>query len=275
MSEGNRLLREMITILGANEEVNVSMVKRLRGEYDGCLGICPPADITEDLRELLEFLANVDAAQSTSDHAWLAVRVNTLLVTAAEAQGGATDAEGGGSSRANPPGARPSREATDAWVKTAKGFELHEALGEETKGDVRIAALAEKLESYQDQSGEALEAFREFLEPRIAEARQQLSSKEQREWVSMMEEATQNLAALASLAGGKPDGSWKAALSDDSSWEDVQREAQLPRVRSVVIPFVFYIYMVWEQFLAKPLLYMLSVCYLYAISTFLSVFCLL
>ena len=265
MSEGNRLLREMITILGANEEVNVSMVKRLRGEYDGCLGICPPADITEDLRELLEFLANVDAAQSTSDHAWLAVRVNTLLVTAAEAQGGATDAEGGGSSRANPPGARPSREATDAWVKTAKGFELHEALGEETKGDVRIAALAEKLESYQDQSGEALEAFREFLEPRIAEARQQLSSKEQREWVSMMEEATQNLAALASLAGGKPDGSWKAALSDDSSWEDVLREA----------PFVFYIYMVWEQFLAKPLLYMLSVCYLYAISTFLSVFCLL
>ena len=80
-----------------------------------------------------------------------------------------------------------------------------------------------------------------------------------------MEEATQNLAALASLAGGKPDGSWKAALSDDSSWEDVLREA----------PFVFYIYMVWEQFLAKPLLYMLSVCYLYAISTFLSVFCLL
>ena len=126
----------------------------------------------------MEFLANVEAAQSTSDHAWLAVRVNTLLVTAAEAQGGATDAEGGGSSRANPPGARPSREATDAWVKTAKGFELHEALGEETKGDVRIAALAEKLESYQDQSGEALEAFREFLEPRIAEARQELSSKD-------------------------------------------------------------------------------------------------
>ena len=257
MSEGNRLLHEMITTLDADEEVTLGMVKQLRAEYDGCVGICPPADITDDLEKLLEFLAHVEAAESTSDHAWLAMRVNTLLLTAAEAQGGATDAEDGGSSRADSPGTRPcscadspgtrpSRQATDAWTKTAKGFELHEALGEQTKGNVRIATLAEKLESYHDQSGEALEAFREFLEPRVAEARQELTSKEQCEWESMVQEATHNLAVLASKAGGKPDGSWKADLNDDSSWEDVQREAHLSRVRSA----------------AKPLLYMLSICML-------------
>ena len=131
MSEGNRLLREMITMLDGGEEVTLSMVKQLRAEYDGCVGICPPADIVDYLEKVMGFLANVVAAQSTSDHAWLAVRVNTLLVTAA-------NAEGGGSSCADAPGARPSREATDAWTKTAKGLELHKALGEQTQGNARI-----------------------------------------------------------------------------------------------------------------------------------------
>ena len=219
MSEGNRLLHDMVTMQDAGEDVTLSMVKQLRAEYDGCVGVCPPADITDNLKKVMEFLASIVAAQSTSDHAWLAVRVNTLLTTAAET-------EGGDSSCADSPGAKPSREATDAWTKTAKGLELHEALNEQSKGDVRIATLAQKLESYKYQSGEALEAFRELLEPRVEEARQELTLKEQRELASLMEEATGHLAALASKAGGKPDGSWKAELSDDSSWEDVQREAQ-------------------------------------------------
>ena len=71
-----------------------------------------------------------------------------------------------------------------------------------------------------------MEAFREFLEPRVEEARQELTLKEQGELATMIEEATGHLAALASKAGGKPGGSWKSALNDDSSWEDVQREAQ-------------------------------------------------
>ena len=71
-----------------------------------------------------------------------------------------------------------------------------------------------------------MEAFREFLEPRVEEARQELTLKEQGELAIIMEEATGHLTALASKAGGKPDGSWKAELNDDSSREDVQREAQ-------------------------------------------------
>ena len=65
----------------------------------------------------------------------------------------AAGAESGGSSCADSPGTRPSHAATDNWTKTAKGFELHEALDEETQGNVGIATLAQKFESFQDQSG--------------------------------------------------------------------------------------------------------------------------
>jgi hypothetical protein len=223
MSEGNRSLCEMTTMLEAGDEVSLSLVTKLRAEYEGCMGTCPPAAITDDLAKVMKFLAGIEAAQLASDHAWLAARVNTLLVMAA-------DAAGEGDSRADSPGTdahtRPSQETTVAWTKTAKGWELHEALNAHTEGDTRIAALAEKLEAFQDQDGEALESMRGFLEPRVRQARQELTSKEKGEWAKVMAQAQGLLTALASKAGGKPDGLWKAELNDDSSWEDVQREAQ-------------------------------------------------
>lgn len=219
MSEGNRLLCEMITMLEAGNEVSLSLVTQLRAEYEGCVGICPPAEITDNLGKVMDFLAGIEAAELASDHAWLAARVNTLLVAAA-------DAAGEGDSCADSPGTRPSQEKTVVWTKTAKGLELHEALNAQTQGDIRIAALAQKIEAFQDQSGEALESLRGFLEPRIQQARQELTSKEEGDLANLIAEAQGNLTVLASKAGGKPDGLWKAELKDDSSWEDVQREAQ-------------------------------------------------
>ena len=137
--------------------------------------------------------------------------------------------QGEGSSSADSPGTKSSSAdspGTNTWTKTAKSFEIHEALDSQTKGDVRITMLAEKLESLQDQSGEVLEPFRELLEPRIQEARQELTLKEHSELARIMAEAQGHLTALTSKAGGKPDGSWKAELREDSAWEDVQREAQ-------------------------------------------------
>ena len=123
-------------------------------------------------------------------------------------------------------GTSPSQETTDTWTKTAKGLELHEALQANTEGDIRITALAEKMESLRDQSGEVLESFRDFLGARVQEAREEIVSKEKGEWDRIVADAQGHLAALASKAGGKLEGSWKAELSEESSWEDVLREGQ-------------------------------------------------
>ena len=87
MSEGNRLLNKMTMMLEAGDTVALSQVTKLRTEYEGCVGVCPPADTTDNLEKLMEFLTGIAADQLASDHAWLAVRVNTLLVAAADAAG--------------------------------------------------------------------------------------------------------------------------------------------------------------------------------------------
>ncbi len=225
MSKGNQLLREMAVRLDSSEKVTTDMVAKLRAEYDGCLGICPPAEITDDLKNVLEFLAAIELDQLESNHAWLAVRISTLLLTASSS----ADSLGAESSSVNSPGARPSQETTDNWTKTAKGLELQEALAASTRGDSRITALAEKLESLHQQSGEVLESFRDHLQTRVKEARREITAQEKSEWDSIMADAQSYLTELADKAGGAPGtpgGSWKAALSEDSSWEDVQREAK-------------------------------------------------
>ena len=233
MSKGNGVLRKMITMVDAGEDVDLSMVQQLRAEYDGCVGICPLADIVDDLEKAARFLTTVSTAQMTSGHAQLAVRVNTLLMTAADAEGGgsvtAADAESGGSSCADSPGTRPSHAATDNWTKTAKGFELHETLGEATQGNVRIAKLAQRFESYQDQSGHVMEPFKAFVEAIVEKARQELTEKEVTELTRIVAETSALLAALATKAGGKPDGSWKEVLDAKSTWDEVQQES--PRHR--------------------------------------------
>ena len=118
----------------------------------------------------------------------------------------AAHAAGEGASCADSPGAKPSQQTTDAWAKIAKALELHEALQASTQGDVRIVALAEKLEAFQDQNGEVLESCREFIDSKVQQARQELTLKEQSELATAMAEAQSHLTALVGKAGGKTDG---------------------------------------------------------------------
>ena len=71
-----------------------------------------------------------------------------------------------------------------------------------------------------------MESFRDFIDSKVQQARQELTLKEKSELAMAMAEAESHLTALVGKAGGKTDGSWKIELHDDSSWEEVQREAQ-------------------------------------------------
>jgi hypothetical protein len=192
--------------------------------FGNCRGLRADSADAARMMQAMEHLRNSD--RMSAEKADLALAMIAIL----------PDTGGSAASPATPPVAQLAKD----WRKTSIGFQLAEvqmSLGAAAKGDpVDQAKVKDILSAWAANDGTPIgneagaAAAQESLEEWLANSFE-TSAKQ------VIAQATKAAAALEVRAGGKMGGgSWKEQLSEDSSWEDVEREANyhlFPSGRSI------------------------------------------
>lgn len=206
LSSGNALLEEVC----AQDTVTEEGARRLSAEYDGCEGLPVPQEVLTQMGALLEQVRGQE--ELTPSHCKLAVLLWRFLAHSRDAS------------------AAPGPDDSAAFAKTLSGLRLQEALGS-SAGDtkaVRVARITEALLDF-ERCGVTgvLPSAEDAISAAAAAAKAELAKEHAGRLQSACAKAEEAVESLAAAAGGgrSPGESWKAALGEASTADDVAREA--------------------------------------------------
>ena len=217
LSSGNALL----ATLEGESTITADDAQLLSDAYDGCVGLPAPTEVLTSMKQV--FVQLSEQQTLTGNHCKLAGLLANFLGDAdslAHTHGGESHVM-----------TSDTRVIAAKFEKTRVGMALSEAVvvrpGEQK--EVRLARLSEALLEYETDCVTAvMPVAAAQVATAVEEATGELSTEYETSLQALCAKATSAAAALAAAAGGGKEAhqSWKAALTTQSSLDDVAREAQ-------------------------------------------------